>query len=127
MVFFKNRGGTSFLPLVATLYLSNKSHVSAVVWGSGDATMELGVNVACVTHASLVGAMLCGYQILTTRGTLSRTILREVRNEGMLQWVTIEEHQVGDLVFTLLQLFIHVFEGHIDLVIIQYDVAQYNN
>jgi hypothetical protein len=43
-----------FLPLVVTLYLSNKSHVSAVVWGSGDAMMELGVNVACVTHASLM-------------------------------------------------------------------------
>jgi hypothetical protein len=41
----------------------------------------------------------------------------------MLQRVTIEEHQVGDLVFALLQLFIHVVEGHIDLVIIQYDVA----
>jgi hypothetical protein len=85
------------------------------------------LDVACVMHASLVGAMLCGYQILTTRGTLSRTILREVRNEGMLQRVTIEEHQVGDLVFALLQLFIHVVEGHIDLVIVQYDVAQYNN
>jgi hypothetical protein len=59
----------------------NKSHVSAVVWGSGDATMELGVNVACVTHASLVGAMVCGYQILMAREALSRTILREVRNK----------------------------------------------
>jgi hypothetical protein len=57
-----------FLPLVATLYLSNKSHVAAVVWGSGDATMELGVNVACVTHASLMGAMMCGYQILDGTG-----------------------------------------------------------
>jgi hypothetical protein len=54
--------------------------------------------------------------------TLPKTILREVRNR-MLQRVTIEEHQVGDLVFTLLQLFIHVVEGHIDLVIVQYDVA----
>jgi hypothetical protein len=43
----------SFLPLVATVYLSNKSHVSAVVWGSGDATMELGVNVACVVLRQL--------------------------------------------------------------------------
>jgi hypothetical protein len=41
----------------------------------------------------------------------------------MLQQVTIEEHQVGDLVFALLQLFIHVVEGHIDLVIVQYDIA----
>ena len=78
-------------------------------------------------HASLVRALLCGYQILTTQGTLSRTILREVRNEGMLQQVTIEEHQVGDLVFALLQLLIHVGEGHIDLVIVQHDVAQYSN
>jgi hypothetical protein len=45
----------------------------------------------------------------------------------MLQRVTIEEHQVGDLVFALLQLFIHVGEGHIDLVIVQHDVAQYSN
>jgi hypothetical protein len=59
--------------------------------------MELGVNVACVTHASLAGAMVCGYQIMTGRRTLSRTRLREVRNEGMLQQVTIEEHQVGEL------------------------------
>jgi hypothetical protein len=40
-----------------------------------------------------------------------------------LQQVTIEEHQVGDLVFALLPLFIHVAEGHIDLIIVQYDVA----
>jgi hypothetical protein len=45
------------------LYLSNKSHVSAVVWGSGDATMELGVNVACVTHASRMREMMCGDQV----------------------------------------------------------------
>jgi hypothetical protein len=30
--------------------------------------------VVCVTHASLVGVMLCGYQILSTRGTLLGTI-----------------------------------------------------
>jgi hypothetical protein len=68
MPFFRNCGGTSFLPLVATLYLSNKSHVSVVVWGSGDATMELGVNVACVTHASLTRVMVCGHQILDGTG-----------------------------------------------------------
>jgi hypothetical protein len=48
---------------------------------------------------------------------------REVRNAGRLQWVTIEEHQVGDLVFALLQLFIQAVRGHIDPVIVQYDVA----
>jgi hypothetical protein len=47
---------------------SNKSHVSAVVWGSGDATMELGVNVACVTHASLTRAVMCGDQIFVDMG-----------------------------------------------------------
>jgi hypothetical protein len=51
----------------------------------------------------------------------------EVRNEGRLQRVTIEEHQVGDLVFALLPLFIHVAEGHIDLIIVQYDATEYNN
>jgi hypothetical protein len=40
----------------------------------------------------------------------------------MLQRVTIEEHQVGDLVFAPLQLFIHAIEGHIDLVIV-HDIA----
>jgi hypothetical protein len=64
--------------------------------------------------------MMCGYQILTTREMLSRTILREVRNEGVLQRVTIEEHQVGDLVSVPLQLFIQNAEGHIDLLVIQY-------
>jgi hypothetical protein len=38
----------------------------------------------------------------------------------MLQRVTIEEHQVGDLVTALLQLFIQNAEGHIDLLVIQY-------
>jgi hypothetical protein len=57
MAFFRNCGGTSFLPLVAMLYLSNDTHVLAVVCGSGDAMMELGVNVVCVTHASLVWVM----------------------------------------------------------------------
>jgi hypothetical protein len=38
----------------------------------------------------------------------------------MLQQVTIEEHQVRDLVSVLLRLFIHNAEGHIDLLIIQY-------
>jgi hypothetical protein len=40
-----------------------------------------------------------------------------------LQQVTIEEHQVGDLVFVLLPLFVHVAEGHIDLIIVQHDAA----
>jgi hypothetical protein len=44
-----------------------------------------------------------------------------------LQRVTIEEHQVGDLVFVLLPLFIQGAHGHIDRVIVQYDVAYYNN
>jgi hypothetical protein len=39
----------------------------------------------------------------------------------------MEEHQVGDLVFVLLPLFIQVAHGHIDRVIVQYDVAYYNN
>jgi hypothetical protein len=37
--------------------------------------------VACVTHASLAGAMRSGYQSLTARETLSRMFLREGRNE----------------------------------------------
>jgi hypothetical protein len=41
----------------------------------------------------------------------------------MFQRVTIEEHQVGDLGFALLPLFIHVTEGHIDLVIVQHDAS----
>jgi hypothetical protein len=53
------------------------------------------------------------------RETLPKTLLREVRNR-MLQQVTIEEHQVRDLVSMLLQLFIQNTEGHIDLLIIQY-------
>jgi hypothetical protein len=36
-----------------------------------------------------------------------------------LQQVTIEEHQVGDLVFALLRLFIHAVKGQIDPVILQ--------
>jgi hypothetical protein len=38
----------------------------------------------------------------------------------MLQWVTIEEHQVRDLVFVLLQLFIQDAEDHINLLVVQY-------
>jgi hypothetical protein len=38
----------------------------------------------------------------------------------MLQRVTIEEHQVRDLVSILLRLFIHIAGGHIDLLIIQF-------
>jgi hypothetical protein len=37
-----------------------------------------------------------------------------------LQRVTIEEHQVRDLVFVLLCLFIHIAGGHIDLLIVQF-------
>jgi hypothetical protein len=53
--------------------------------------------------------MLCGYQSFVDTGdALGDDPVREVRNEGRLQRVTIEEHQVGDLVFALLQLFIQV-------------------
>jgi hypothetical protein len=38
----------------------------------------------------------------------------------MLQQVTIEEHQVRDLVFMLLRLFIQNAEDHIDLLVVQY-------
>jgi hypothetical protein len=44
-----------------------------------------------------------------------------------VQQVTIEEHQVGDLVFVLLPLLMQIAEGHIDLVIVQYDGAHYGN
>jgi hypothetical protein len=90
--------------------------------------MELGVNVACVTHASRMRAMMGGDQVfVNARDALLCEAFREVRNEGRLQRVTIEEHQVGDLVFALLPLFIHVAEGHIDLIIVQYDATEYNN
>jgi hypothetical protein len=59
-------------------------------------------------------AMMCGDQVFGVRDALLGGVLREVRNVGRLQRVTIEEHQVGDLVFALLPLFIHVAEGHID-------------
>jgi hypothetical protein len=49
------------------------------------------------------------------RGTLERE-----GTKVMLQQLTIEEHQVRDLVTMLLQLFIHNAEGHIDLLVIQY-------
>jgi hypothetical protein len=61
--------------------------------------------------------------LVDTGDALGDDPFREVRNEGRLQQVTIEEHQVGDLVFALLQLFIQVVRGHIDPVIVQYDVA----
>jgi hypothetical protein len=38
----------------------------------------------------------------------------------MLQRVTIEEHQVRDLVSVLLRLFIQNAEGHIDPLVIQF-------
>jgi hypothetical protein len=64
--------------------------------------------------------MMCGDQIFVgMRHALLGGTLREVGNEGRLQQVTIEEHQVGDLVFVLLPLFIHVTEGHNDLLIVQ--------
>jgi hypothetical protein len=73
-----------------------------------------------------VRALLCGGQndsaatgLLSTRETLSQVTLGEVGNKWGLQQVTIEEHQVGDLVFALLPLFIHIAEGHIDLTIVQ--------
>jgi hypothetical protein len=49
--------------------------------------------------------------------------LREVGNGWRLRQVTIEEHQVGDLVFVLLPLYIHIAEGHIDLRLVQYDAT----
>jgi hypothetical protein len=61
------------------------------------------------------------------RNALLGRTLREVRNEERLQRVTIEEHQVGDLVSVLLPLLIQVAHGHIDRVIVQYDVAYYDN
>jgi hypothetical protein len=67
-----------------------------------------------------VRARVGGDQILVeARIALLSEILREVGNERRLQRMTIEEHQVGDLVFALLPLFIHIAEGHIDLTIIQ--------
>jgi hypothetical protein len=81
-----------------------------------------------------VRALLCGGQsdsvateLLLTRETLSSVTLGEVGNKGGLQQVTIEEHQVGDLVFVLLPLLIHIAEGHIDLTIVQCDTTEYNN
>jgi hypothetical protein len=80
--------------------------------------------VACVTHASRVRARIGGDQIFVdARIALVGWILREVGNERRLQRVTIEEHQVGDLVFVLLPLFIHVTEDHIDLRIVQHDAT----
>jgi hypothetical protein len=71
---------------------------------------------------------MCGDQIIVgVRNALSRKTLREVRNEGRLQRVTIEEHQVGDLGFVLLPLLIQITGGHIDLVIVQYIVTYYSN
>jgi hypothetical protein len=51
--------------------------------------------------------------------TLLRVTLEREGTKVMLQQVTIEEHQVENLVFVLLRLFIHIAEGHIDLVIVQ--------
>jgi hypothetical protein len=71
---------------------------------------------------------MCGDQIFVgMRDALLDGTLREVGSEGRLQRVTIEEHQVGDLVFALLLLFIHVADGHIDRIIVQYDATEYNN
>jgi hypothetical protein len=73
-------------------------------------------------------AMVGGDQVfVSVRDALVYAAVREVRNEGRLQRVTIEEHQVGDLVFALLPLFIHDAEGHIDLIIVPYDATEYNN
>jgi hypothetical protein len=72
--------------------------------------------VACVTHASRVRVLTCGDRIVVdVRDALLGGAFREVRNEWRLQRVTIEEHQVGDLVFVLLRIFIQNAEGHIDL------------
>jgi hypothetical protein len=78
--------------------------------------MELGVNVACVTHASRKRDITCGDQIFAGVGD---ALDERCGTRERLQRVTIEEHQVGDLVFVLLPLFIHIAEGHIDLIIIQ--------
>jgi hypothetical protein len=63
--------------------------------------MELGVNVACVTHASLVWAMWSGDQSGWGKETLSRVTFERDGTRVTLQQVTIEEHQVRDLVFVL--------------------------
>jgi hypothetical protein len=75
--------------------------------------------VACVTHASLVWAKMSGDQSKLDKETLSRATCEREGMRVMLQQVTIEEHQVRDLVFILPRLFIHDAEGHIDLIIIQ--------
>jgi hypothetical protein len=75
--------------------------------------------VACVTHASLMWVMSSGDQSGWGEETLSRVTFEREGTRMMLQQVTIEEHQVKNLVFVLLQLFIHIAEGHIDLVIVQ--------
>jgi hypothetical protein len=49
---------------------------------------EQAVDVACVTHASLTRAMMCGDQIFVGAETLSRSKPKEVRNE--------EEASTGD-------------------------------
>jgi hypothetical protein len=47
-------------------------------------------------------------------------ILEREGTRVKLQRVTIEEHQVRDLVSVLLRLFIHIAGGHIDLLIVQF-------
>jgi hypothetical protein len=72
--------------------------------------------------------MMRGDQVFVdVRDALYEGPLERWGTRRRLQQVTIEEHQVGDLVFVLLPLFIQVAHGHIDQVIIQYDVAYYNN
>jgi hypothetical protein len=75
-----------------------------------------------------VRARIGGDQILVeARIALLSEILREVGNERRLQQMTIEEHQVGDLVFALLPLLIHIAGGHIDLLIVQHNTTEYRN
>jgi hypothetical protein len=74
---------------------------------------SLTVRHQCVAHCSVCHARFPDEGDNVWRPGLygcGRRSLREVRNE-----VTIEEHQVGDLAFTLLRLFIQNAEGHIDL------------
>jgi hypothetical protein len=92
-----------------------------------DGQLEGCGGVACVTHASRTRAIKRGDQVFVGG--------RDALYEGPERWgtrrrlqqVTIEEHQVGDLVFVLLPLLIQVAYGHIDQIIIQYDVAYYDN
>jgi hypothetical protein len=70
-------------------------------------------------HTSLVWAMWSGDQSGQGKEMLSRVTFERDGTRVTLQQVTIEEHQVRDLVFVLRRLFIHAADGHIDLIILQ--------